>query len=327
VSNTGPAASMARGCGGTRRRARWVLPAAAALLPLLAGGRSAGAQDAAGPVDAAASFDGGAAMDGAAPIKVACAGEHTTNSVYVDDAEEYPARLQALLGGGYQVMNFGYPRATVQTENITFPNAMPLVQTMEFAASLAYRPDIVVIGPFGRHDSAADYANVAAIDRQKFTAGLQAIVRAYRALPGSPRIYLALPVPYPFGTGEGVMSAVVLPATRDVARIEGLPVIDHWSYFLGKRELFSNADHFTPDGIQRMAELVRDTILAQGDGGAPAGGGAPATASSSGCSLASGTPAALAPVILLAALLLRRRRRAGQLGSTGSRRNQSSRGA
>src|SRR5690242_19227511 len=107
-----------------------------------------------------------------AQIKVACAGEHTTNSVYIADQDEYPAQLQALLGPGYQVMNFGYPRATVQTENITFPNAQPLAQTMEFAASLAFGPDIVVLGPFGRHDSAADYANPAAIDRAKFTAGL-----------------------------------------------------------------------------------------------------------------------------------------------------------
>src|SRR3954467_4915735 len=61
-------------------------------------------------------------------IKVACGGEHSTNSVHVDDADESPPRLQALLGPGYQVMNFGFPRATVQTENLTFPNAMPFVQ-------------------------------------------------------------------------------------------------------------------------------------------------------------------------------------------------------
>jgi hypothetical protein len=240
-------------------------------------------------------------------IKVACGGEHSTNSVHVDDADEYPPRLQALLGPAYQVMNFGFPRATVQTENLTFPNAMPFVQTMEFMASLAFAPDVVVLGPFGRHDSAANYADPAAIDRQKFTAGLEAIVRAYQALPRKPTIYLALPIPFPFGTGEGVMSAVVLPATRDVAQRLGLPVIDHWSVFLGKRELFADPDHFTPDGIQRMAQVVQAAI-APGtvDGGAPAGG-APARAS--GCTLAGGRGGGLGPlVVLVMAALLHRRR-------------------
>jgi lysophospholipase L1-like esterase len=235
-------------------------------------------------------------------VKVACAGEHTTNSVYVADQDEYPARLQALLGAAYQVMNFGYPRATVQTENLTFPNAMPLVQTMEFAASLAYGPDVVVIGPFGRHDSAADYASAAAIDRQKFTAGLTALVRAYRGLPRPPAIYLALPVPYPSGTGEGVMSAVVLPATRDVARSEGLPVIDYWTRFLGKPELFSNADHFTPEGIQRQAELVRDALLSHGDAGASS-----ASAASSGCAVGGRAPAGALLLVLALVAVARRR--------------------
>lgn len=241
-------------------------------------------------------------------VKVACAGEHSTNSVHVDDADEYPPRLQALLGAGYQVMNFGFPRATVQTENITFPNAMPYLQTMEFMASLAFAPDVVVLGPFGRHDSAANYADSAAIDRARFTAGLEAIVRAYQALPHQPTIYLALPIPFPFGTGEGVMSAVVLPATRDVAQRLNLPVIDHWNVFLGKRELFADPDHFTPDGIQRMAQVVQAAI-APGtvDGGAPSGA-APARAS--GCTVPGGrSGGGLAPLVVLAIAVAGWRRR------------------
>jgi hypothetical protein len=261
----------------------------------------------------ASAEDGGTTTDdGGAPIKIACAGEHTTNSVYVDDKDEYPARLQALLGAGYQVMNFGFPRATVQTENITFPNAVPLLQTMEFAASVAFAPDIVVLGPFGRHDSAANYGDPAAIDRQKFTTGLENIVRAYQGLPSKPTIYLALPVPYPSGTGQGVMSAVVLPATRDVARAFHLPVVDHWDFFLGKAELFSNPDHFTPDGIQRMTEVVRDALFSAGDAGAP--GPAPdaavgsSSSRSSGCAVTGSAPFPPGPLLLiLAALLLRRR--------------------
>jgi acyl-CoA thioesterase I len=268
---------------------------------------------------AALADDGGAAIDapvagGGPVIKVACAGEHSTNSVYVADGDEYPARLQALLGTGYQVMNFGYPRATVQTEGITFPNAMALIQTMEFSSSVAYAPDIVILGPFGRHDSAANYADPAAIDRPRFTAGLEAIVRAYQALPSKPTIYLALPIPYPSGTGEGVMSAVVLPATRDVARSFHLPVIDHWSVFLGKGDLFSNADHFTPDGIQRMAEVVRDSLASAGDAGAPSAppdAASPPAARSSGCAVARAParPWGLALVVVTVLFRLRKRHR------------------
>jgi hypothetical protein len=245
------------------------------------------------------------AEDAGEPVKVACAGEHSTNSVHVDDADEYPPRLQALLAPGYEVMNFGFPRATVKTENITFVGAVPFLQTVEYANSVAFGPDIVIVGPFGRHDSAANYADVASIDRQKFTAGLEAIVRAYQALDSKPVIYLALPIPFPSGTGEGVISAVVLPATNDVARTFHLPVIDHWSAFLGKRDLFSDPDHFTPDGIQRMAEVVRDALRSAGAGSTPA--------RSSGCAVgcAAVPPWGLAVAVVAAAWYGIRKRKKG----------------
>lgn len=206
--------------------------------------------------------------------KIACAGEHSTQSAFVADTDEYPALLQALLGADFEVVNFGYRRATVQTDGPSlYPMSTPYLQTVEFQQSLAFAPDVVVLGPFGRHDSNAQYADAGSIDRVKFTAGLKAICDAYAALPKKPRVLLALPVPYPFGAGDGVMSQVVLPATHDVAAQLQLQEVNHWDVALGHPELFLDPDHFTDAGIARMAATVRDALFfdAGTDAGADAG--------------------------------------------------------
>ena len=112
------------------------------------------------------------------------------------------------------------------------------------------------------------------------------------------------------------MSAVVLPATQEVAAKHALPEVDHWNVFLGKPELFVNADHFTPDGIQRMAETVRAALQSSGNlGTGDAGAGAdepgipiPALAeirSTHGCSAGASSSSVAAPFLLAALALFR----------------------
>jgi alpha-L-fucosidase 2 len=253
-----------------------------------------------------------------AQLRVACAGEHSTQSAFVADPDEYPALLQPLLGAGYQVGNFGYRRATVQLDGPSlYPASTPYLQTAEYQNSVVFQPDVVILGPFGRHDCNLEYADAGSIDRAKFTTGLKNIVAAYRALPKPPRILIALPIPYANGDGVGVMHEVVLPATHEVATELGLAEIDHWNTFLGQPVLFANPDHFTDAGIELMAATVRDALFRELDAGADAGidAGTPDAGTLQMIDPKLGTTAkgcsttALAPALGLLALLAVRRRR------------------
>lgn len=76
------------------------------------------------------------------PIKVACVGNSITAGLLLKDpkTESYPSRLQAMLGSGYEVGNFGHSGATLLSQG-----HKPYIQTEEFKKALAFDADIVII--------------------------------------------------------------------------------------------------------------------------------------------------------------------------------------
>ena len=181
---------------------------------------------------------------GAAPaqaaIKVACVGEHTTHSRHNTYPNEYPAKLQAILGATHEVGNFGYPSAIVlRKPHDNFYKTYTMSE--EFPKSLAFTPDIVVIGPFGKHDARPEKWTFKA----EFPADLKFLVEKYTSLPNKPRVFLALPIPYPFGAPGGVTDEVST-LTKQVAAAAGLPTIDLYRAFLDQKRLFTVDTHLTP---------------------------------------------------------------------------------
>lgn len=77
-----------------------------------------------------------------AQLRVACLGNSITYGTALPDPQTqcYPAVLQQLLGDGYKVENFGHAGAAVLIRG-----HHPYTQTQEYAAALAFRPDIAVI--------------------------------------------------------------------------------------------------------------------------------------------------------------------------------------
>src|SRR5438045_944868 len=114
----------------------------------------------------ALSWTVGMRVASAAPIKVACIGEQTTHGhAYPANnresqpvgMQEYPAQLQTMLGAGYDVRNFGDCCATVQqgytpAETHPYINGSNTNDGPGYKESIAFLPDIVVIGSWGRHD-------------------------------------------------------------------------------------------------------------------------------------------------------------------------------
>lgn len=96
----------------------------------------------------------------------------------------YPAQLQAYLGDGYQVVNFGVSGATLLGKG-----DRPYTLTDEYARPQAFNPDIVLI-KLGTNDSKP--RNIQFVD--DFAADGKALVESYKSLGSHPRVILLTPV-------------------------------------------------------------------------------------------------------------------------------------
>jgi hypothetical protein len=159
----------------------------------------------------------GVATAVAAPIKVACIGEHSTHSDHfpATDRErqpvgkqEYPAMLQGLLGPAYDVRNFGDCCATVMqgykpSEDHPYVDGSLPGRGPGYQESIAFQPDIVIIGSWGRHDWGQGRQSVVPpFDLGRFQAAYDDLVQRYLALPSHPRVFVSLPIPIQNGAGD-----------------------------------------------------------------------------------------------------------------------------
>ena len=76
------------------------------------------------------------------PVRVACIGDSITYGMTLEDRETecYPARLQQMLGDGYQVANFGKNGATLLRHG-----HRPYMEQEEYKAAMKWPADIIVI--------------------------------------------------------------------------------------------------------------------------------------------------------------------------------------
>jgi acyl-CoA thioesterase-1 len=219
-----------------------------------------------------------------APIKVACIGEHTTHSHHLEYAQEYPAHLQTLLGSAYEVKNFG-DGVGMLTTGYPPGDYLEYTKSVGYMQSLTYPADIVVFGPWGKHDSVAtggyDPA-VNTLDPVKFKTAYQALLQTYVDLPSHPKLLLALPIAFPYGAPTGPLTTIVLPTVKDTAEKTKLPFFDLYNLFLNDRAHFKDIDHLTDEtvtayvgsGQEKHVRAVYDALMAlaiNADAGSRAG--------------------------------------------------------
>jgi len=145
--------------------------------------------------------------------------------------------------------------------------------------SIAFLPDVVVIGSWGRHDWGMAQAPASTWSLAKFETDYDDLVQRYQRLASHPIIFVSLPIPIPYGQATpatGVATSSVLPAVRNVANKYHLPIVDLYTPFLGHRELFKQlpdaegeGEHVTDGpGLHAIADAVYAAIVAyQADGG------------------------------------------------------------
>ena len=146
--------------------------------------------------------------------------------------------------------------------------AKQYMDTDEAAACAEWKPDIVVLGPFGKHDAlgqypppkgGARYDAPASFTTEEYYAELKELV-AWAQGFGAKLVALALPVPFPFGSKDHAGAQIVRPATAKLAADLGLPVIDLFSPFADRKEAFTDADHLEDKEIDLMAETTASAL-------------------------------------------------------------------
>jgi MYXO-CTERM domain-containing protein len=197
----------------------------------------------------------------AAPRRVAVIGAQMVHSDKLQRSQEWPAMLQKMVGAEFDVQNFGDCCSSVSLDYPKQPETHPYLKPPNNAAfkpgfneSVAFMPDIVIIGPWGKHDRELTTEVFGGkLDPVKFAADYETMITTYQMLPTHPKIFASLPIPIPFGMASGVVNDVILPATKMVlARHPEIPVIDLWAPFVGHRELYNQdtgdraGTHVTP---------------------------------------------------------------------------------
>eukprot|EP01051_Picozoa_sp_SAG22_P001139 SAG22_NODE_41_length_25488_cov_6.133719_14_plen_239_part_00 len=222
-------------------------------------------------------------------VKVACCGGQLVHSNHphtslghppagapdsCTDGLEYPDRLQRVLGAaGYEVVNFGAASCFVcpANEAAAGPKDPTVVYQKTAAAQecLDFEPDIVVLGPFGKHDALSPsgwgtaeeklgYERAPNFTADDWAAGLQEMA-AHLGARGA-TVVLALPVPFPSGSTTHALATSAVPATRSAAATGGLAVVDTYTPFAGNAAVFPDADHLNNAGTDLLAEAVAATV-------------------------------------------------------------------
>lgn len=200
----------------------------------------------------------------ASPIRVACIGDSITFGMGIPNRERnsYPARLQHLLGDGYQVRNFGRSGA-----DVLLRNNGPYLQTDEHQQALAFKPNVVVCN-LGINDHALVSDN-----QQEFVRDYVRLLRAYATLPTKPRLLIWTRLAPVMPGQRNYEQCLELTHTfttllQRVADRTAAKGIDLHTPLAGHAEWFPDHLHPNTEGADVIAQVVAGAIT--GEPGAPA---------------------------------------------------------
>lgn len=191
----------------------------------------------------------------AAQVRVACIGNSITYGHGIQDREHdtYPAQLQALLGDGYEVVNFGVSGATAQPEG-----NLPWTSTPQYQKAKDFLPQVCVI-KLGTNDSKPQ--NWVGIER--YLRAVEALASEFEALPSHPRIYIALPAKAfseRWNIRDSVICHEMLTPLKRLSKRHRWKVIDLYKATLKCSDMFPDGIHPNPEGAGVIAKAVSRRI-------------------------------------------------------------------
>lgn len=192
-------------------------------------------------------------------FRIACVGNSITYGSGLKDRlkESYPARLQALLGSKYEVLNFGVSGATMLKKG-----SKPYWNTPEYQQVMNSAPDLVFI-KLGTNDS----KQVNRAEMPGFEADYKEMIRAFKGLNTKPRVVLLLPIKAfsetKFGISGSYLKESMIPLIQKIAYEEQLEILDLYSLFADKEALLADKIHPDATGDNFIALRLESFIKQQ----------------------------------------------------------------
>ncbi len=201
-------------------------------------------------------------------IRVACVGDSVTYGFGISHfrTKSYPADLQKLLGDGYCVNNYGYSgRTACLLGDRPYRTEKLCTQSREF------EPDIVIM-LLGANDSKSfnwgTEVGGEQVYPELFESDLKELITMNMELPSKPEVYVATPLPaYADGSGKvrydirpDVILDEIVPAVIDITEQTSASLIDLYTVFEGRTELYSDGLHPTAEGAELLAQTVFEAI-------------------------------------------------------------------
>lgn len=180
-------------------------------------------------------------------IRVACIGDSIT------EWSQYPATLQAMLGDGYLVENFGVAGSAVSKGS-----DKPYMNQAAFQQAKDFQPSVVVI-MLGTNDAKEyNYRSIAS-----FPKDYEELIGEYDALPDQQMIWIVKPPPIydnSLGLYNTYLEQGVLPCIEQVADDLNLPTIDVNQALTNHSEYFVDGVHPNSDGSEVIASTISEAI-------------------------------------------------------------------
>jgi|WetSurMetagenome_2_1015567.scaffolds.fasta_scaffold00008_118 acyl-CoA thioesterase I len=191
-------------------------------------------------------------------IHVSCVGNSITDGTGLAgrDTACYPARLQRLLGPGYNVLNCGVAGTTMLKNGNkpywTFGASL-------FRAAMSFLPKIVILD-LGTNDSKGS----GGVDnwpshKDEFIYDYAAMVDTFANLSSRPKVWACYPLPA-YSTAYNIDSMVIhyeiQPKIKAVVLAKGIPLIDLFTWMSGQPSLFADGIHPNAAGYLKMATKI-----------------------------------------------------------------------
>lgn len=186
-------------------------------------------------------------------VKIACVGASTTEGT---DGHSYPAYLQAMLGGGCEVRNFGYGgSAVLQGYEYSY------IGSQKYNDSLAYQADVVIID-IGGNDSQPQYWQDG---NNTFAVDYDALVTAYLNQGNNPVVLISnglLALKDSWGISDDVIKNDIMPLQKAIAKKHNLPIVNFRAVLESNPDGYIVEDgiHYTAAGYKAMAQLYYDAL-------------------------------------------------------------------
>jgi sialate O-acetylesterase len=199
-----------------------------------------------------------------APIRVACVGDSITFGYALPEAtrdrNSYPGMLGSRLGGGYVVKNFGHTGSTLM--NLDW--LPPLIKTDEYKASLAFKPNIVLLMGGTNDGNPRNWEHIG-----QFEQDLKKITHSYLTMPDHPKVILVIPPRICTKAEKGVIDDAqcnnvnqgLPPMFRSFARTSALQLIDS-RLSITTRDCYGvDGIHLSEKGCMKLANQIAATLF------------------------------------------------------------------